>query len=85
MEDRSLSNIGHNCLVGKGSILTTQVVLGGSSEIGDRAFLGIGSSLSNKVKIGANVTVGMGAAVVKNFSDNVTLVGVPARVLESKT
>lgn len=78
----SLCNIGHNCKVGKLSILTTQVAMGGSSEIGEKAFLGIGSCLNNKVKIGANVTVGAGAVVTKSFGDNLTIGGVPAKILK---
>jgi serine O-acetyltransferase len=37
--------------------------------------------IKNKVKIGNNVTVGMGAVVVKDVPDNVTMVGNPARIL----
>ncbi len=77
----ALSNIGHNCYVGKQCILTCQIVLGGSSRIGDRVFMGINSATKNKVSLGNDVTVGMGAMVTKAFPDNVTLVGVPAKIL----
>lgn len=79
----SLSNIGHNCYVGRQCILTCQIVLGGSSRIGDKVFMGINSSVKNKVQIGSNVTVGMGAVVTRSFPDDVTIVGIPAQVLKT--
>jgi len=76
----SLSNIGHNCIVGKQCILTCQIVLGGSTIIGDRVFMGINSSTKNKVIIGNDVTIGMGAVVIKSVQENSLAVGLPAKV-----
>lgn len=55
--------------------------LAGGVQVGTRSWLGIGSSVIQQVRIGADVTVGAGAAVVRDLPDGVTAVGVPARVL----
>ena len=39
----------------------------------------IGASVKQCVQIGANVVVGASAAVVKDVSDGLTVVGVPAK------
>jgi sugar O-acyltransferase (sialic acid O-acetyltransferase NeuD family) len=55
--------------------------LAGGVHVGTRSWIGIGSSVIQQVRIGADVTVGAGAAVVRDLPDGVTAVGVPARVL----
>jgi sugar O-acyltransferase (sialic acid O-acetyltransferase NeuD family) len=55
--------------------------IAGSVQIGARSCIGIGASIIQHVRIGSNVTVGAGAAVVTDLPDDVTAVGVPARVL----
>lgn len=50
--------------------------------VGAGSWVGIGASVRQGVTIGRNVMVGAGAAVVSNIPDNVTVVGVPARVLQ---
>jgi UDP-3-O-[3-hydroxymyristoyl] glucosamine N-acyltransferase len=80
----ALSNIGHNCILGKNSILTCQIVLGGSTKLGNNVFMGINSATKNKVIIGSNVVVGMGAVVIKDVPDNVTLIGIPAKIVDVK-
>jgi UDP-3-O-[3-hydroxymyristoyl] glucosamine N-acyltransferase len=80
----SLSNIGHNCRLGENCVLTSQIALGGSTIIGDKVFMGINSSTKNKVVIGNDVTVGMGAVVVKDVPDNSLAIGVPAKITPKK-
>ena len=43
-------------------------------------YIGIGACVIQHVCIGSDVTVGAGAAVVRDLPDGVTAVGVPARV-----
>jgi acetyltransferase-like isoleucine patch superfamily enzyme len=47
------------------------------------AFLGIGAKVIPGVKIGAGTTVGAGAVVIEDLPENVTAVGVPARVIKA--
>ena len=74
----SLVNIGHNCIIGRNSILTCMIVTSGSSVIGNNVFMGVSSIVKNGVNIGNDVTIGQGAVVTKNVPDNATFVGNPA-------
>ena len=75
-------HIGHNANIGDRSILTAHCVIGGSAVIGEDCWIGLGAQIKNQIKIGDGVTVGMGAIVVKDVPDGVTVVGNPARTLE---
>ncbi|MNO01775.1 putative lipopolysaccharide biosynthesis O-acetyl transferase WbbJ [compost metagenome] len=50
-------------------------------KVGDLSWIGIGACVRQVLEIGSSVVVGAGAAVVCNISDNMTVAGVPARVL----
>lgn len=56
---------------------------GKAPTIGDNCFIGPGAKLFGDIKIGDNVAIGANAVVNKDFGDNVTIAGVPAKV-ESK-
>ncbi|MEI3293290.1 MAG: hypothetical protein V8R63_07495 [Thomasclavelia ramosa] len=48
-------------------------------SIGYKSYLGIGSTVIDDIRIGNRVTVGAGAVVVSNISDNIVAIGVPAK------
>ena len=75
-------HIGHNAQIGRCSILTAHCVIGGSAVVGESCWIGLGAQIKNQIRIGDNVTVGMGAIVVKDVPDNVTVVGNPAKELK---
>ncbi|MCY1186010.1 sugar O-acyltransferase, sialic acid O-acetyltransferase NeuD family [compost metagenome] len=52
-------------------------------RVGDLSWIGIGACVRQVLEIGSRVVVGAGAAVVGNISDNMTVAGVPARVIGS--
>lgn len=52
--------------------------------IGDNVQLHAGSIVLGGISIGNNVVIGAGAVVVKNVPENATVVGNPARIIESK-
>lgn len=52
--------------------------------IGDNAFFGANSCVFGNVTLGNGVVIGGGTIVVKSCSDNVVLVGNPARVIVRK-
>ena len=49
--------------------------------IGDNCFIGPGAKLFGNIEIGNNVAIGANAVVNKSFGDNVTIAGVPAKVV----
>jgi sugar O-acyltransferase (sialic acid O-acetyltransferase NeuD family) len=76
--------IDHDCLIGDYSHVGPGVSLAGNVTVGEGAFLGIGSVAIMGSAIGRWSTVGAGAAVVHNIPDNVTAVGLPARIIKRK-
>jgi UDP-3-O-[3-hydroxymyristoyl] glucosamine N-acyltransferase len=77
----ALCNIGHNCIIGENCILTCNVVTSGSSVIQDNVFMGVGSLIKQGINVGKDVTLGIGAIVVKNVPDGETWVGNPAKCI----
>jgi acetyltransferase-like isoleucine patch superfamily enzyme len=53
----------------------------GCISVNDLSWVGIGASIRQGVTLGRAVQVGAGAAVVNDIADNLTVVGVPAKVL----
>ncbi|MGN7739581.1 acetyltransferase [Pseudomonas sp. 22526] len=74
--------IEHDCVVGACTHISPGASLAGGVQIGDASWIGIGASVRQQIRIGDNVVVGAGAAVVSDISDNMTVAGVPARVLD---
>lgn len=81
----NLVHIAHGVKIGKHCLIVAGSVIGGSCEIGDRVFIGINASIKNKVRIGNDVTVGMGAIVLADVPDGMTIFGVWKGVEKLKT
>lgn len=57
----------------------------GVPVIGDNADFGVGASVIGGVRIANNVKIGAGAVVTKDIlQEGVTVVGIPARIVEKK-
>ena len=67
-----------------GSFVAPGVVVSGNVNIGEGCFIGAGSIISNGVNIGANVIIGAGTVVTKDIPANVSVIGNPMRILDSK-
>jgi len=76
--------IGHDTRVDAYGTLNPGVNLAGNVRIGEGCLLGIGCSVIQGMTIGAWSTIGAGAVVVRDLPDNVTAVGVPARIIETR-
>ena len=78
------ATVSHDSQVGRYGTLAPGVHLAGNVSVGEGCSLGIGSSVMNGVSIGEWSVVGAGAVVIRNLGDNVTAVGVPARVISDE-
>ena len=81
------TEIGEDCLIYKG------VVLGGTTlekkkrhpTLGNRVIVGSNSTILGAINIGDGARIGSGSVVVKPVPVGATVVGVPARIVESLT
>ncbi len=72
----------HGCKVGNHCNLSTNMVINGDVVVGDGSFIGSSSVTIGQLTIGAWSTVGAGAVVIRNVGDNVTVAGVPAKIIK---
>ena len=56
--------------------------ISGEVRIGEAAYWGTGAKVINRKTVGNHAVIGAGAVVTENIPDNVTAVGVPARVIK---
>ena len=71
-EDTKIDNlvqVGHNCQLGKGVILVSQVGLSGSVKIGDYSILAGQVGVADHIKIGREVIVTAKSGVAKDLQD----------------
>lgn len=73
------SIIEHENIIGDFVHISPNVSLAGNVSIGAFTHIGIGSSVIQGIKIGKNSTIGAGSVVINNISDNIRVVGVPAK------
>jgi UDP-3-O-[3-hydroxymyristoyl] glucosamine N-acyltransferase len=75
----NLCQIGHNCIIGKHSILCAQVGLAGSTTIGDYVFLAGQVGVAGHLKIGDAAMVGAQSGVAAGLESGKKYFGTPAR------
>ena len=83
------SYVGHDCVIGNFVTFAPGVHCNGNVQIEDHAYIGTGAALrqgkpSEPLVVGRSAIVGMGAVVTRNVAPGTTVVGNPARVMESR-
>jgi sugar O-acyltransferase (sialic acid O-acetyltransferase NeuD family) len=74
------STVSHETVVQDFVTIASGVCIAGRCEIGMGAYLGSNCGIREGIRIGARALVGMGAVVVRDVPDDVTVLGNPARV-----
>jgi len=73
--------IGHDARIGKYCSLMPNVCINGGDILEDKVYVGSNASLKEYIKIGKNSRIGAGAVVINDVPENVTAVGVPAKII----
>jgi len=73
------SVIHHDTVINDYSLVGSGVVISGNVTINNNCYIGSGSKIKNHLSIGSNTLVGIGSNVTNNFSDNLTIIGNPAK------
>ena len=85
--------IGETAIVGNDVTLFHGVTLGGTGKekgkrhptIGNNVFIGSGAKVLGNIIIGNNVKIGANAVILKDVPSNVTIVGVPGKIVKTFT
>lgn len=75
----NLVHIGHNCSIGKGSLITACAEFSGGVHLGENTWVGPNVSIMQKVSIGDEAVIGLGAVVTKDVPAKTVFAGNPAR------
>ena len=52
------------------------------SILEDNVYVAPGAIVRNKIKISKNAFVGMGSVIIKDVSENTTVIGIPAKSID---
>lgn len=74
--------IEHGCTLNDHANISTNSVINGDVVIGEGSFIGSSSVTIGQKRVGEWSTVGAGAVVISDVGDNITVAGVPARVIK---
>lgn len=75
--------VSHDVVVGDFCELSPRAVLLGGVQLGDRCRIGSGAVILPRVRLGSDAVVGAGAVVTKDVDNGITVVGVPAKPVDS--
>jgi len=76
------AQIGENCRIHPSTSIGDY---NGAPTIGNNVYIGPGAKLFGKITIGNNVTIGANAVVNRDIPDNVTVGGIPAKIISTKS
>ncbi|NVO08371.1 MAG: acetyltransferase [Bacteroidales bacterium] len=78
------ATIGHDCVIGDFFTASPGANISGRCVIDECVYFGANATIRERIKIFKNVTIGMGAVVVKDIIEEGTYIGNPAKKLEKK-
>jgi UDP-perosamine 4-acetyltransferase len=75
------AGVDHDCCIGNGVHIGPGSALAGNVEVGRESFLGIATCVLPGVRIGSRAVIAAGSVVIRDIPDDVTAMGVPARIV----
>jgi UDP-perosamine 4-acetyltransferase len=78
------AQLDHDCRVDNHVHIGPGANLSGGVHVGPCAHVGVGATIIQGIHVGAGAIVGAGTVVLRDVADNVTVFGVPARVIEKR-
>ena len=77
------ARVGKRCILHGDNCIGNNGILGEAPVLGDDVDIGVGAKVIGGIKLGNRIKIGAGAVVVNSFEeDDITLVGVPARIIK---
>ncbi len=76
------TKIGENCRLHPSTSIGEH---NGAPTLGDNVYIGPGAKLFGNITVGNNVAIGANAVVNTNIPDNVTIGGIPAKIISEKS
>lgn len=76
------AKVGKNCRIHPSTSIGDY---NGAPHIGDNVYIGPGSKIFGNIRIGNNVAIGANSVVNNDVPDNVTIAGVPAKIISHTT
>lgn len=76
--------LGHEARIGRGSVVNHASSISGGVHVEEGCLVGTGARVLQYLKVGSRAIVGAGAVVTRDVAPGVTVVGVPARPIESR-
>lgn len=78
----NLVHIAHGCQIGYNTLIIANAMVAGSVAIGNNTWVAPSSSILNNKIIGDNVTIGLGAVVIKDIDSEDIVVGNPSKSIK---
>lgn len=78
------TTIGHDCIIGNYFTAGPSVNASGNCTIGNNVYIGTNAAIREKTNICSDVTIGMGAVVIKNITESGVYIGNPLKKLVKK-
>ncbi|MGH7559286.1 MAG: acetyltransferase [Gemmatimonadota bacterium] len=75
--------IEHDCVLHSGVHVSPGATLCGGVRVGEGSWIGAGATVIQDLTIGRDAIVGAGSTVIRDVSDDLTVVGRPARAIHS--
>jgi UDP-3-O-[3-hydroxymyristoyl] glucosamine N-acyltransferase len=75
----NLVHIAHNVQIGENTMVIANSMIAGSTKIGQNVWVAPSTSVLNKLIIEDNATLGLGSVIIRDVSENDTVVGNPGR------